>query len=288
MNDLNKIDNNQYIEKNGDFARLPVFARTSLNRCNLPAVVLGGCTYQQYPAPLSIDCVAELHREFFQNIETILSPNERIVHFRQYMCSAFLLGKSEEAGFTPESQRKKRQKVDYLRLLRGWMFNPDGVEGAVMKRWVESRFGLLTLNHRGLLGDFDSVAYRQYQADYVSGLYNTNALESQLDLLYTYCQYELARQWPGKTHWQLYRGVNDIKNHSHLGNKTDIQRSLLLNNLNSFSSDRHFCETFGDVILDVQVPLSKLIYFPELLTGVLKGEFEYLVIGGVYQATIIR
>ena len=72
-----------------------------------------------------------------------------------------------------------------------------------MKRWVESRFGLLTLNHGGLVSDTNSAAYGSYQADYVRGLYNSNALESQLDLLYTFCQYELQRQWPGRTHWQL-------------------------------------------------------------------------------------
>lgn len=267
---------------------MPMFACSSLNRCNIPATILGGQTYQQHPIPLFIDCVAELHKDFFLSLETILSTQQRTLHFRQYMCSAFLLGKSEEAGFTPETCSVQRDKLDYLRLLRGWMFNSDGVEGAVMKRWVESRFGLLTLNHRGLFDGVSSDAYKSYQVDYMCGLYNANALESQLDLLYSYCQYELHRRSPERTHWLLYRGVNQIDKHSRIGDMVNNQQQLLLNNLSSFSSDRYLSETFGDVVLEIQVPSTKLLYFPELLTGVLKGECEYLVIGGVYQATIIR
>jgi NAD+--dinitrogen-reductase ADP-D-ribosyltransferase len=269
-------------------ASLPAFARSSLNRCNLPAVILGSHTYQQHPVPLTIDGVAELHGHFFRGLDAIHTADERALHFRQYMCAAFLLDHVDEAGFVPENCAIRRDKADYLRLLRGWMFNPDGVEGAVLKRWVESRFGLLTLNHHGLLDGASSAAYESYHADYVRGLYNTNALESQLDLLYSYCQYELQRRWPEHTHWQLFRGVNRIDEHNKLGRTVDGQQLLLLNNLNSFSCDRELSDTFGDVILEIQVPVAKLLYFPELLTGVLKGECEYLVIGGVYQATIIR
>jgi len=288
MNDLNITDNKQHAESNDYDAFLPAFARTSLNRCNLPAVVLGGRTFQQNPVALSIDCVSELHNEFFNAIDEIQCAQERTLHFRQYMCSAFLLGKSDEAGFTTAQCSKLLNKIDYLRLLRGWMFNPDGIEAAVLKRWVESRFGLLTLNHGGLFNSFDSDIYRKYQFDYVSGLYNTNALESQLDMLYTFSQYELQRRWPDRKHWRLYRGVNNVAKHSQLAPRIKNQQPLLLNNLNSFTSDRHYAETFGDVILEVEVPISKLLYFPELLTGVLKGEYEFLAIGGVYQTTIIR
>ena len=288
MSDINIIDNKTNVDNVDNFARLPTFAGSALNRCNLPAKILGGQTFQQHPVTLTIDCVAELHVEFFQAIDEISCTDERTLHFRQYMCSAFLLGKSDEAGFTTKNSAKKRDKIDYLRLLRGWMFNPDGVEGAVLKRWVESRFGLLTLNHRGLLNDFNSPGYQRYHEDYVLGLYNTNALESQLDLLYTYCQYELKRRWSDRKHLLLYRGINHIKQHSNLGLLGPNQHQLLLNNLNSFSSDRYAAETFGDVILETRVPVAKILYFPELLIGVLKGEYEYLVIGGVYQSKILR
>lgn len=267
---------------------LPLHACSPLNRCNLPAVILGSYTYQQHPVPLEIDGVNVLHRELFDALGALEEASERILHFRQYMCSAFLLGKREEAGFSKANRGVRRDKSDYLRLLRGWLFNADGVEAAVMKRWVESRFGLLALNHKGCLNDVSTPTYEAYHADYVRGLYNSNALEAQLDLLYSYCQYELTRQWPDRTHWRLYRGVNHMVEHSSMGQHSANQPKLVFNNLNSFSVDRHLCESFGDVILEVEVPTTKLLFFPELLDGVLKGESEFLVLGGVYQATIVR
>jgi len=267
---------------------LPLFARSSLNRCNLPAIILGSHLYQQHPVPLHIDCVDILHREFFHALEDIEGPEVRALHFRQYMCSAFLLGQSEQAGFTPEGGAIRGDKLDYLRLLRGWMFNSDSIEGAVMKRWVESRFGLQALNHHGFLENSSSPAYSAYQADYVRGLYNSNALESQLDLLYSFCQYELQRRWPDRSHWHLFRGVNQMSKHHQIKKLAGQQQLLLFNNLNSFSDDQYLAETFGDVILKAAIPSTKLLFFPGLLTGVLKGESEYLVVGGIYQSTVIR
>ncbi|WP_114418916.1 NAD(+)--dinitrogen-reductase ADP-D-ribosyltransferase [Marinospirillum perlucidum] len=269
-------------------ATLPASARSPLNRCNLPSVILGSLTFQMQPIELQLDSVLPLNRQLFAALDRLDSPEERGLHFRQYMSSAFLLDQVEEAGFDPASQRRKRAKADYLRLLRGWMFNPDGIEAAVLKRWVESRFGLLTRYHGGLLKDYEDASYAAYQADVARGLYNANALESQLDLLYTYCQYELARRWPEKHHWLLYRGVNNIPDRDRLAQGEEGAELLLLNNLNSFSSDRELAGSFGDWILETRVPTAKLLYFPDLLPNILKGEEEYLVIGGVYRTYLQR
>lgn len=262
---------------------IPSFAISSFSRSNLPAVIHGSLSYQQHPVSLTIDGVAELHHAFFTGLDIIDCAETRTLHFHQYMCAAFLLGKSEQAGLT-ENTCVRRYKLDYLRLLRGWMFNSDSIEGAVIKRWVESRFGLLTLNHGGSIKD--QAVYNRYHADFVSGLYNTNALESQLDLLYSFCQYELTRRWPEQTHCLLYRGVNNIDEFIKLEKINCKQSLLLLNNLNSFSDDRESSETFGDYIIESRVPVTKLFYFPELLTGVLKGELEYIVLGGIYKVEI--
>lgn len=275
MDDLNTTTNGE---------ALPLFAYTSLNRCNLPASILGNHTYQQKPIPLKLDCVMELHVEFFRSIKSVQSAEHRSLLFREYMACAFLLGNSEEAGLDQSNSHKSRHKLDYLKLLRGWMFNADSIEGAIMKRWVESRFGLLTINHAGLLGQTNNNAERNYLNGFTEGLYNSNALESQLDLLYSYCQYELSEP----KHYQLYRGVNNLNQHTIIRESKDNEALLLLNNLNSFSDDLLTSETFGDLILDIKVPSSKIVYFPGLLSGTLKGESEYLVIGGVYRAKIKR
>ncbi|KGK41163.1 NAD(+)--dinitrogen-reductase ADP-D-ribosyltransferase [Nitrincola sp. A-D6] len=266
-------------------ATLPAWARRSINRCNLPPVILGSLTFQQQPAPLLIDGVHALHQNFFQAMDGLAEPTIRALHFRQYMCSAFLLDQVEHAGADPQ-QRVKRHKADYLRLLRGWLFNADGREAAVLKHWVESRFGLLPRNHRGSLKDINSPCYAAYLADVSRGLYNANALEAQLDLLYSFCQYELKRRFPAQQHWLLYRGINRIEAHELLNRNEAGHYQLVLNNLSSFSSDRDTASAFGDAILETQVPGAKLLYFPGLLPDILQGEQEHLVIGGVYQVQL--
>ncbi|OGT91537.1 MAG: NAD(+)--dinitrogen-reductase ADP-D-ribosyltransferase [Gammaproteobacteria bacterium RIFOXYA12_FULL_61_12] len=263
-------------------ASLPPHARLPINRCNLPAVILGSLTFQQYPAPLRLDGVEELHARLFQALDGIDEAGERVDLFKCHMRSCFLLDHLDEAGFDPASGRRGRDKADYLRMLRGWLFDPDGKEAAVLKSWVESRFGLLPRNHRGFLGDFANDRYQAYLGDRARGLYNTNALESQLDLLFAYCQYEIRRQLPGQRHIRLYRGINRIEDHEILDRPNRRSYILLLNNLNSFTSNPERADEFGDTLLEVQVPLTKLLFIPGLLPGTLKGESEYLVIGGVY------
>ncbi|MEW8258002.1 MAG: NAD(+)--dinitrogen-reductase ADP-D-ribosyltransferase [Candidatus Thiodiazotropha taylori] len=265
---------------------LPASARLPINRCNLPAVILGSLTFQQHPVRLFLDGVAELHADLFKDLQQVPVPESRAVHFMDYMRSGFLLDNLDEAGFSEAQQRFKRDKADYLRILRGWMFDADGKEAAVMKSWVESRFGLLPRNHQGPLGDYTTEHYQKYLIDRAKGLYNTNGLEAQLDLLYTYCQYEVEKQFPDQTHLNLYRGINQIKEHEILHQFSKREYVILLNNLNSFTNHRERADEFGDYILQTKVPLVKLLYLPDLLPHRLKGENEYLVIGGVYKVNL--
>lgn len=264
---------------------LPACARLPINRCNLPAVILGSLTFQQHPAALHIDGVAELHRDLYR----LLAPLERAEHrahlFMDYLAAHFLLDTPEEAGLE-DNARLRRDKADYLRVLRGWSFDADGREAAVLKGWVESRFGLLPRHHGAPIRDAGDTAYHTYLEARAQGLYNTNALEAQLDLLYAYCQYELARQHPDTSHLRLYRGVNRLDEHDVLARPDKTRQILLLNNANSFTAQRERADEFGDRILEVDVPLPKILAYSRLLPGRLKGEDEYIVIGGVYAATV--
>jgi NAD+--dinitrogen-reductase ADP-D-ribosyltransferase len=171
-------------------------------------------------------------------------------------------------------------------MIRGWSFDADGTEGAALKGWVESRFGLLPRHHGGPIRDFSGQPYRRYLEMRATALYGTNALESQLDLLYSYCQYELAKQHPNDTHLTLYRGVNRVDEHETISTQENKQRVVLLNNLNSFTANRERADEFGDYLLTTQVPLSKVFCFTSLLPGMLQGEDEYTVIGGLYEVSI--
>lgn len=265
---------------------LPQSARLPINRCNLPAVILGGLTYQAHPVPLELDGVRAFHRDLFELLAPLQLHRARAERFVDYMAVHFCLDDLEEAGLSPGRVRKSRRNANYLRMVRGWSFDSDGREGAVLKHWVETRFGLRARHHGGPLDGRDSDAYQAYLAQGSKGLYATNALEAQLDLLYTYCQYELMRQHPDETHLTLFRGINRIDEHEALDGTEEGSRRVLLNNLNSFTSARERADEFGDYILTAQVPLPKVMFFNSLLPGMLKGEDEYVVIGGAYAVEI--
>ncbi len=264
---------------------LPRYARLPINRCNLPPDILGSLTFQHHPVPLKLDGVAELHRGLFELLGTLPDAQERAQAFMMHLKSAFLLTQPEKAGLSANTALN-RVNADYLRMVRGWAFDADSREGAVMKGWVESRFGLLQRYHGGPIRDFSDDNYRRYLEMRSAGLYGTNALEAQLDLLYTYCQYELARQCPGQTHITLYRGVNRVRDHETLAILDDKRLVVLLNSLSSFTASRERADEFGDLLLITQVPLAKIFYYTRLLPEMLKGEEEYVVIGGLYEVCI--
>jgi NAD+--dinitrogen-reductase ADP-D-ribosyltransferase len=264
---------------------LPRNARLPINRCNLPADILGGMTFQRAPVSLELDGVAQLHHGFFALLNKIGDAAERATAFAMHMNASFYLDEPEQAGYSSHSNNK-RQKADYLRMVRGWGFDADGREGAALKGWVESRFGLLPRHHAGAIRDFSGVAYRRYLEMRATAMYGTNAIEAQLDLLYTYCQYELARQHGNVTHLTLYRGVNRVNDHETLATLDDKRRVVLFNSLSSFTSNRERADEFGDYLLTAQVPLAKVFCYTRLLPGMLQGEDEYTVIGGLYEVSI--
>ncbi|MGB0128482.1 MAG: NAD(+)--dinitrogen-reductase ADP-D-ribosyltransferase [Rhodocyclaceae bacterium] len=269
--------------------RLPRGAHLPINRCNLPAVVLGSLTFQEHPSPLIIDGVAELHRSLFDALAALTTPHERAERFIDYMAVHFRLEHLDEAGLAQDA-RQSRANANYLRILRGWAFDADGREGAVLKGWVESRFGLLTRHHGAPLRDQAGEAYAHFLSARTRGLYCTNAVEAQLDLVYTYCQYELHREPRGKrelpSHIELHRGVNRLADHEQLEKISDSRRVVLLNNLNSFSASRERAGEFGDFILTTRVPLPKIFCKAGLLPGVLKAEGEHVVLGGLYEVEL--
>jgi NAD+--dinitrogen-reductase ADP-D-ribosyltransferase len=262
---------------------LPPRARLPLNRCNLPPVILGSLTYQRFPSALEIDGVLQSHRDLFERLSRLASAGERARQFVDYMDVHFLLNRREDAGWTA-SMRKDRSRADYRKLVRGWMFDPNGIDAAVLKGWVESRFGLVPRHHQGPIRGLSDVNYLSYREAWATGLYNTNALEAQLDLLYTFCQAEIHRTCLDRNQIRLFRGVNHLDEHEVLAANGHV-RTVILNNLSSFTSRRERADEFGDYILSVDVPLPKIAFYCDLLPGLLRGEDEFGVIGGVYEVT---
>lgn len=264
----------------------PKGAFQSFNHCNLPTRALGSLSFQCHPVALELDGVHSLHRQLFSALDVITDTHARSELFRAHMAAHFSLQHPEEAGAGTPSPRV-RPSANYLRLLRGWAFSTESREGAVFKGWVESRFGLLARYHREPMLDTETEAYDRFVAERSAGLYGTHALEAQLDLVYTYVQYELALRYPDSSHIRLYRGINQTGPHELLQRVKPNQLTLLLNNLSSFSLERERADEFGDSILEVCVPLPKVFCMYGLLPGLLHGENEAMVIGGVYEANLL-
>jgi hypothetical protein len=88
-----------------------------------------------------------------------------------------------------------------------------------------------------------------------------------------------------ESHLSLYRGINRIDEHETLGGG---RYRVLFNNLNSFTSSRERENEFGDYILIAEVPLPMIFFFNRLLPGMLKGEDEFVVLGGSMRFRSVR
>ena len=252
----------------------------SFNFCNLPPWVIASRHFNDNPQPLEIQGVKEANRFLFSRLERISAQEERAMVFNDFMSVKFQLHQWQE--HTPLAGKSIRNS--YLRFLKGWMMDSNSVEGAVLKRWTESRMGIPPTFHKGRITGIHSEAYFAYSLEVMRGSARTNAIQSQLDLLYEYCQFELARKFPGRTAVTLFRGTNDADEHELLEQLGRREQLVRLNNLVSFTSDEERAWEFGSTVWRTEVPLGKVFFYNDLLPGsIMKGEGEYLVIGGEYR-----
>ena len=199
-------------------------------------------------------------------------------------------------GIDPEQREKRRKPRGQPSAwrtaprscdsIKGWGYDSNSPEGAVLKGWVESRFGICRPTTRRSWTGFRRPVDRLCGGEDVEPLPQQRH-RVQLDLLFEFCQWAIERfSFPGQTHATLYRGVNAFDEHR-IVERTDKRNVVIrLNNLVSFTSDRNVATCFGDTILTARVPLCKILFFNGLMsTHPLKGEGEYLAIGGEYRVT---
>lgn len=261
----------------------------SLNRCNLSPWIIGSDEFQANPLPVEIDGARVTDAPLFRRLEEIPDAEERSRLFHEYVTVKFGLNERAASG----ADGKGRPVYSYVHLLRAWGADSNGHAGAVLKSWVESRFGILATYHNGRLAE-DSAAREAFVLDRMRGSAKSIGALMQLDLLYTFCQDELRRRLPG-TRWKtLFRGTHDPEEYAlHNFDCTEDERSrrislVQLNNLSSFTSDSEIVWEFGSSAWEVKVPLAKIIFFSGLLPkSLLGGESEYLVLGGYYKVRSI-
>ena len=258
---------------------------TSFNLCNLPPWAIASRMYNRNPQPIEIQGVQCSGKPLFARLETVEDPFERGQIFHDFMDVRFQLHQWENQA---SRSSRKALKNSYLRFLRGWLFDSNSVEGAVLKGWVESRLGLPPLFHKEPIDDIQSEAYYRYQVDKMKGSERTSAILGQFDLLYEFVQYELRRRYPEIRHLQLFRGINDFSEHRILEEYGKHEYLLQLNNLNSFTEDFEKAWEFGSRVIKAEVPLTKIFFSSGLLPkSLLKGEEELLVIGGEYEVQVL-
>lgn len=253
-----------------------------LNRIGIPAAYLASADFNLSPVPLHIDGVIEMNASLFQAMDR-LEKDDAPSLFMEYMRGMFDLDTSPAPG------KRRNNRASYLRLLSGWFFDSNRPEGAVMKGWAESRFGLIPLFHREPIPDLHSPAYRAYVFEKMNPRFHNNAIFSQLDLLYEYAQYFLRRFYKSSESVTLYRGVNRLADDHPIVQKISKKRWVARNNsLVSYTSEKERASEFGDFLLQIKAPYEKILSFPDLLPGTLpSSESEYILLGGDYLSEII-
>jgi len=177
----------------------------------------------------------------------------------------------------------------YLRFLKGWMIDSNSVAGAVLKHWVESRMGIRPTYHKASIKNINSEAYYNYTADVINGSAQTSAIQSQLDLLYEFGQFELSERYPDVKTVTLFRGTHDAEEYDILETVSKRELIVRMNNLVSFTCEEERAWEFGRTVWKTSVPLAKIFFFSGLLPGsILKGEDEFMIIGGEYLVHRIR
>jgi NAD+---dinitrogen-reductase ADP-D-ribosyltransferase len=251
---------------------------TSFNRCNLPPWAIASPRFDEDPRPIELQGVRAENRFLFDVLDRTADPDERVRRFDDWMNVRFQLHQWQ-AQATAGARSSLRN--GYLRFLRGWGMDASSVEGAVLKGWVESRLGIPPTFHRAPLGGRDEPAFARYEADRTRGHARTSAIDAQLDLLYTFTQYELGRRHPGERRVTLWRGQNDLAAHEVVERLGPREWVLRMNNLCSFTDDRERAWEFGDAVLEARLGVPRIFFAGHLFPrSILKGERELLVIGG--------
>jgi NAD+--dinitrogen-reductase ADP-D-ribosyltransferase len=256
---------------------------SGFNHCNLPPWVIASRHFNDNPQELEIQGVRQANRFLFEKLGGIDSAEERAVVFNDYMSVKFQLHQWESQS---TDTARKSIRNSYLRFLRGWMMDSNSVEGAVLKGWVESRIGIPPTFHKLRIPGIHSEEYLVFATDRTRGSARTNAINSQLDLLYEYTQFELAKRFGDERRIVLYRGIFDATEHDVLERVGKREQIVRLNNLSSFTSEEERAWEFGFTVWRVRVPVSKIFFFSDLLpNSIMKGEGEYMVLGGEYLVT---
>ncbi|SEH31161.1 NAD(+)--dinitrogen-reductase ADP-D-ribosyltransferase [Magnetospirillum fulvum] len=254
----------------------------STSMVGIPPRILASSAFNRSLRRLTIHGTRETHPGLFHLLDRSTSQTEAAAAFAHYMAQHFGLGPPAPDDGPAES---RRTVTSYLEVLRGWGADSNSAKAAVLKGWVESRFGIVPVFHKEPLGLFPSPAWGEYLHEKTDIRFHNNCIHQQIDLLYEYGQWSIRHfKKPGPRFVRLWRGTNDFEGQRVGERIAGRLAEVRLNNLVSFSGSQERAEEFGDWVLETEIPTVKLLFFPGLLdASVLNSEGEFLVIGGCYK-----
>jgi NAD+--dinitrogen-reductase ADP-D-ribosyltransferase len=239
----------------------PVSIGHSTNLVGLPTNFLASCDFNEDPQAVHISGVRELNPQLFEMLGLAKDLEEAGHAFDNYMNAMFGLDPEQRQKERRAAAARRRYRSSYLDLIKGWSFDSNGAEGAVLKGRVESRFGIFPTYHKKMICKISTGAWTTYIEEKMSSRFHNNSIYTQLDLLYEFCQWSLTHFIAADSkHIALYRGINSFEEHQ-IGRRLDKSTVVMrLNNLASFAYDRDIAGCFGDIILTAQVPITKLCF----------------------------
>ena len=223
---------------------------------------------------MTLTGVRESEQGLFDLLDALEDPADRVAAFTEFM----------PARFHFDEKAVPASPDYYLRYLRGWSRDSNRRSGAVLKSWVCTRFGLRATYHGGILAGNPAAKAKYDQDRHCPG---AEGIATQLDLVYTFCQYELARRHPGMRWMTLYRGTHDPEEYAVRSEGAGDGSLVELNSLSSFTSDLEVAWEFGSSVWEVRIPLAKILFFGALLPRHFpEAENEHLVLGGEYRVKV--
>lgn len=238
-------------------------------RVGVDAARLASAAYNDNPEPMRISGVREAHQRLFGALPRLALSSERARFLHGYMRETFGAAANLSA------------KAAHLRYLLGWMLDSNSREGAALKGWVQSRFGLVPTWHRGRLNE-DSAALKGFEAGLGQALRLDPRAFDMFDVIYEFAQYELAML--PYSHIVLYRGTGHLTGQLGIMEKGATRRVVTFNCLNSFTREFERAWEFGDRVLEARIPLTKVFFDDSIFkTGIVTGEEEVIVLGGEFE-----
>lgn len=257
----------------------------STNLVGIPTSLLASTRFNESPVELHIAGTISSAQGLFHALEDVKDHTNAGDMFQRYMHDVF----GDNQPRFQNTVETRRYKNSYLRLIQDWGMDSNNAQAAVLKGWVESRFGLYPTYHKHAITSLYDKVWIQYLTSKMHSRYHNNCIYMQLDLLYEFCQWFIKRfEMPARKFITLYRGVNALEKHCAHNLTHKRHKIIRFNNLTSFTDNVETAGEFGDYVLKVSIPVVKLVFFNQLLPEhALRGESEYLAIGGFYKVELI-